>query len=257
LIKKDGETEANFLKLVMGVVTFAVVVTCAPWLYAFYDLPMSSDPGAWGVFGDYIGGVLSTFLSACGFIGVIYTVAMQRKAVSAQMANIKQDKDIRDDEVYSNQALACLDEAIRKITSDGAVYTDRVAWLECARLILTARELAGRIQSHSVNAVYFAAEKIYRSKFSSLLDPGILTESMQPSFFDGVNWDAVMQNKSAEAVEPLSVYVIYSFISWQKGELDILDSIAEEIDVERVSRRYFGARMYLSKKLKPAEAPVV
>lgn len=245
------------MKWVVVIVVFVIFITFAPWLYTFYDLPMSADPGAWGVFGDYIGGILSTFLSALGFIGVIYTVHMQRKAVSAQMAAISQDKEIRDDEVYSNQALSCLDEALRKITREGEVYTDRVAWLECARLVLTARELAGKIQSHSVKTVYIAAERIYRSRFSSLLDPGVLAESMQSSFFEGMNWDSYMRNASTAAVEPLSAYVIYSFLSWQRDEPDILASISGEIDIERVSRRYLGARMYLEKKLKITKKPGV
>lgn len=236
----------KFLKTAVFIIVCVVALTVAPWLIIFHNAPVSTDPAHWGVFGDYLGGVLSTFLSAFGFVGLIYTVIMQRQAVSAQMAAIRQDKEIRDDEVYSGQALACLEEALGKITLvSTTIRRDRLAWLESARLIMTARELSERINSHSVYTVYDAAEKIYRSRFSSLLDPDNNNETMQPAFFGGTDWEAYMAGRVPETIEPRSVYVIYSFLNWQRHESDVLDTVTRDWDMDRISRRHRGARLYL------------
>lgn len=40
---------------------------------------LSSTPGDWGVFGDYVGGLLNPFFSFLAFIGVILTVVLQAR----------------------------------------------------------------------------------------------------------------------------------------------------------------------------------
>jgi hypothetical protein len=53
---------------------------------------LSSDPNDWGVFGDYVGGVLNPFFSFLAFIGVIITVVLQARQldIARQQANFEE-----------------------------------------------------------------------------------------------------------------------------------------------------------------------
>lgn len=221
-------------------------IVLAPWLKWFHASSISADPSDWGVFGDYVGGVLSTIISALGFLGIIATIKTQSEALSTQLSAIVQEKEIRDDEVYSKQSLECLNEAYAKLLSpDGGLYKNRIAWLECARLIVTAQNLADKIRSDSMRYTYKAAEKVIRSKFSTILNPDIHPETMQPSYFCGMDWARWQEGKGQEPIEKASVYIIYKFSSWQSDEPDEMDSIKDTIDFKHINRRYFGARHFL------------
>lgn len=228
------------------VVAACTLVVVAPWLLRFHTSSLSTDPSNWGVFGDYLGGVLSTVISALGFLGIIATIKTQSDTLSTQLSAIVQEKEIRDDEVYSKQSLECLNEAYTKLLSpDGGLYKNRIAWLECARLIVTAQNLAEKIRSDSMRYTYKAAEKVIRSRFSTLLNPDIHPETMQPSYFCEMDWARWQEGKHQEPIEKTSVYIIYKFSSWQSDEPDELDSIEDIIDFNHINKRYFGARQFL------------
>lgn len=221
-------------------------IVLAPWLKWFHASSISTDPSNWGVFGDYVGGVLSTIISALGFLGIIATIKTQSDTLSTQLSAIVQEKEIRDDEVYSKQSLECLNEALEKLKSpiDGKLYRSRLAWLEAARLIVTAQSLAEKIKSDSMMYTYKAAEKVIRSRFSTLLNPDNCPETMQPSYFYHMDWDRWITGQRQEPIHETSAYVIYKFASWQRDTIDELDSV-EKVDFHSVSERYFGARYFL------------
>ncbi|VVN47619.1 hypothetical protein [Pseudomonas fluorescens] len=226
----------------------SVAIVVLPWAYTFYDTPISTNPANWGVFGDYFGGVLSTIVSIFGFIAVIVTIKMQGNGIKAQLASIELDKETRDDEVYSGQALRCLEEALITLNDPetGRVHRDRVAWLQSARLILTAKELADKITSISMHTSYNASEKLIRSRFQSRLDPVSNPETMQPNYFSGPNWDNHFNNRPSDRLEKHSVFTVYKFTSWGRDEVDLIDSIVGNIDIDDISPTYFGASQYLN-----------
>lgn len=236
----------NLILTSASIVAVSIAIVLAPWIMRFSTSSVSTDPSNWGVFGDYFGGVLSTVISALGFIGIIVTIRTQSDTISAQLSGIAQEKEIRDDEVYSKQSLECINEAYTKLLSpDGGLYKNRVAWLECARLIVTAQNLAEKIRSNSMRYTYKAAEKVIRSRFSTLLNPDIYPETMQPSYFYEMDWARWHEGKGQAPIEKASVYVIYKFASWQRDEPDELDSIEDAIDFKHINKRYFGARHFL------------
>lgn len=235
----------NLILTSVAIVAVSTVIVLAPWILRFYTSSVSTDPSNWGVFGDYFGGVLSTVISALGFIGIIATIKTQSDTFSTQLSAIVQEKEIRDDEVYSKQSLECLNEALEKLKSPkGKLYRNRLAWLESARLIVVAQSIAGRIKSDSMKYTYRAAEKVIRSRFSTLLNPDNSPETMQPSYFYHMEWDRWITGQRQESIHETSAYVIYKFASWQRDTIDELDSV-ENIDVNNVSERYLGARQFL------------
>ncbi|WP_455805068.1 hypothetical protein [Pseudomonas fluorescens] len=240
--------DKKFIIGVFSAIAVSVAIVIMPWAYTFYSPTFSKDPASWGVFGDYFGGVLSTIVSICGFVAVIVTIKKQGDGIKAQLASIEQDKETRDDEIYYRQALQCLEEALTILNDpeDGRVHRDRVAWLQSARLILTAKELAKKITSVSMCTTYSASEKLIRSRFQSRLDPVANPETQQPSYFSGPNWDNYVKNRPSHRLEMHSVYIVYKFTSWGRDEVDLIDSIVGNVDTDDISPAYFGAAQYLS-----------
>ncbi|BAV74980.1 hypothetical protein PCAU_2771 [Pseudomonas chlororaphis subsp. aurantiaca] len=246
-IKKETVVGKKVLIAAALSLVVSTLLVLAPWIIRFSGSTFSTDPSNWGVFGDYFGGVLSTVISALGFIGIILTINIQARTISTQLSGITQEKEIRDDEVYSKQSLECLNEAFDKLKSpeSGKLYKNRIAWLESARLIVTAQKLAERIKSDSMQHTYKAAEKVIRSKFSSLLNPDNSPETIQPSYFYEMEWDRWVKNQKQQPIYNISAYVIYQFASWQNDEPDELDSIIDSIDFHNISKRYLGARHFI------------
>lgn len=240
--------DKKFVIVIFSAIAASVAVVIMPWAYTFSSPTFSKDPASWGVFGDYFGGVLSTIVSIFGFVAVIVTIKKQGDGIKAQLASIELDKETRDDEVYYRQALQCLEEALTILNDpeDGRVHRNRVAWLQSARLILTAKELANKITSVSMCTTYSASEKLIRSRFQSRLDPVSNPETQQPSYFSGPNWDSYVNNRPSHRLEMHSVYIVYKFTSWGRDEVDLIDSIVGNVDTDAISPTYFGAAQYLS-----------
>ncbi|AUG01403.1 hypothetical protein CXQ81_12575 [Pseudomonas sp. 09C 129] len=240
--------DKKFIIGVFAAVAVSMAVVIVPWVYTFYHSTFSQDPASWGVFGDYFGGVLSTIISIFGFIAVIVTIKKQGDSIKAQLASIELDKETRDDEIYYRQALQCLEEALATLndSEDGRVRRDRVAWLQSARLILTAKELSDKIISVSMCTTYSASEKLIRSRFQSRLDPISNPETMQPNYFSGPNWDNYVSNRPSHRLEKHSVYIVYKFTSWGRDEVDLIDSIVGNVNIDDISPAYFGAAQYLN-----------
>lgn len=240
--------DKKLIAIILAAVSLSFTIVIAPWIYTFYKPAFSADPAVWGVFGDYFGGVLSTIVSIFGFIAVIITIKKQGDSIKAQLASVELDKETRDDEIYYRQALQCLNEALTTLNDpeDGRLHRNRIAWLQSARLILTAKELANRITSVSMCTTYIASEKLIQSRFQSRLDPITNPETQQPSYFSGPNWDNYVNNRPSHRLEIHSVYIVYKFASWGRNEVDLIDSIVGNVDINDISPAYFAAAQYLS-----------
>ncbi|WP_440062960.1 hypothetical protein ACTACQ_11245 [Pseudomonas syringae] len=232
-----------------------IAIVSVPWVITFYDAPFSSKPEDWGVFGDYFGGVLSTIVSIFGFLALLVTIQIQRNVMSmqvdvleAQWKGIEQDKQTRDDEIYNRQAIQCLEEILTKLANPNTseIVRDRVAWLESARLILSAKELSSRISSESMRTVYSVSENLIRTKLMTILDPKNNPQTSQPHFFDGPYSE--QEIKGSNRLEKRSVYTVYKFASWPSEEHDLIDDIQTDYSIDPINLKYFGATQYLRDK---------
>lgn len=235
--------------LIAIAITVSVALVILPWLAMFYDKPFSTTPADWGVFGDYLGGVLATIISMLGFVAVIITIRVQNEGIKAQLKGLELDQQTRDDEIYKTQAIECLEQAFVRLTIPESSHPvrNRTAWLESARLILTAKELSGRITSESMLTAFHASEKLVRSKFMTLLDQNSCPETKQPQFFTGIN-NSNLHRKASDKLQKHSVYVIYKFASWPRDEHDPIDDVDSDFSLDPISPGHFGASQYLNPK---------
>jgi hypothetical protein len=72
-----------------------LICSLAPLAYYlnFGHLSISDKPENWGVFGDYIGGILNPILSFSAFIGVLITVLLQRSQLQQTQSQLTMTKE--------------------------------------------------------------------------------------------------------------------------------------------------------------------
>lgn len=72
----------KYLTWLLGIGAIAAGVVYSVYIYNFAPgrwFKTSSDPADWGVFGDYVGGMLNPVFSFLAFVGVLITVMLQAK----------------------------------------------------------------------------------------------------------------------------------------------------------------------------------
>jgi hypothetical protein len=214
----------NIAILAIIVIVEALAFTFIPWIWKFYDTPISSDPADWGVFGDYIGGTLATFLAAGSFLGLMASVIHQNQAM-------RKEWQLRDDESYNRQAIVCLERAYNRIMphKGNTPDRDRLAWIDCARFLLSAEDLSSKIESDGFKAMYESERAHWRAQFRDAFDPEgdkFFNSNLAAYFYEG---------PFGEALEPDSVYVIYKFIKWQEDEPDPFSRFNYDWDLSKIN----------------------
>lgn len=211
----------------IALVAVFVVWTLIPWVLHVATPSFSSDGKDWADFGTYVGGVLSPILAGISFVGLLVTIIQQRQATEKQ----KRDAD---SENYFRHAVQSLERAYKAIApkdGDTTPLRSRLAWLTCARLLLSAKDAAKRIAPDSTGLIslYEGEEEYWRHKFYELLQPTHPEGVGYRADFFGAN-TATAEGEIAEQ----SIRVIYEFTDWPKEREDPLRAIprytAAELD---------------------------
>jgi hypothetical protein len=231
------------MKLERNLALVAVAACAMPlllWLWTFWSPTFATEHVKWSEFGSFIGGVLSPLLAFVSFLGLLATINQQRAAATRQ-------KIESDDLNYFNHAAASLERAYETLTANRSAtepVRDRLAWLSCARLLLSASNVSKRISPVSVGllALYEGEEEHWRRRFYELFHPeGALSIGVQSTYFS--------HPTSADGVqiEERSIRVIYEFFTWPEGKEDPIDSVPKYTieELESMSASMSGVREYV------------
>ncbi len=90
IIEKDGHLN---IKLITYLLLFLIFIVIFPYSIKFYRTVLSDDPGNWGEFGDYIGGILNPIFTLINIILLLYL---------AKIVNQKEDQRIIDELKYKD-----------------------------------------------------------------------------------------------------------------------------------------------------------
>jgi len=212
-------TPRKNLEYVLAIV--ALVATAVPlglWSMTFWAPKLSTSDIAWANFGTYVGGVLSPLLAFASFIGLLFTIRQQREAAAKQH---QEDEN----KVYFDHAVACLARAFDSISADGRSpqpVRDRVVWLTCARLILSARDASARIAADAaaLRTLYAGEVEYSRHKFRQLLQP-----DARESFGNERDYFQEDLSDPPMPIDERSARVIYEFMAWPSGAEDPIDLV--------------------------------
>lgn len=222
----------------------ACVIAIAPWIFTFGWQPLSSMPTNWGVFGDYIGGVLSAPLAFAGLVALLATIQQQQAFAQAEQ---NKSNNLR----YFEGAVKCLERAYSTFHPLGvdAPKKDRLVWLTTARWLLAARDLSRQISSTSpaLKTAYGVEEEHFRMLFYGFLDPTAVSGVFSvKEFFEG-NF-----TREGAEIEERSARVILDFIEWPEGKVDAIDQVplytAAEVEAMNISLRGFKAFLHEKKR---------
>jgi hypothetical protein len=232
--------------LFLALLSFAAcAIPLLLWLWTFWSPAFATDQGKWSEFGGFIGGVISPLLAFASFLGLLATLQEQRAAALRQ-------KTETDDLNYFNHATESIErayEALAGANPDGKPVSDRLAWLTCARLLLSAREVAKQISISSVGllALYDGELEHWRRRFYELLNPrGDLRVGTQAIFFSHP------ASNDGVPIEERSIRVIFEFADWPEGKPDPIDSVPKytRIDLDAMKPDMSGVREFIESKLR-------
>lgn len=197
------------------------------WIFHFHHLGLASDSTQWSNFGSYLGGVLSPVLAFLSFIGLLLALETQRKEAS----RLRKESD---DLNYFNHAVKSLERAYEAIAKKHSLeevkggapavepLRDRLAWLTCARLLLSAKAVSEQISNESsgLRALYAGEEEHWRHQFYEMLQGDrVRLQLMHPSYFGNP------ETLEEPQIEERSIRVIFEFTEWPDDKTDPIDDV--------------------------------
>lgn len=198
-------------KMLLYFASVLCLVPLTPWLWTFWAPALSSNASDWANFGTFVGGALSPLLAFASFVGLLLTLNMQRTE--------------SDDLSYFNHAVKSLERSYLSLTDashPGEIKRDRLAWLNCARLLLSAKSVYEKISDKSVGlrVLYDGEEEHWRHQFYELLNAKENAALLQkPSYYgDPVGSEAVL-------LEERSLRVVFEFSNWPESKADPIEKV--------------------------------
>jgi len=190
---------------------------------------------AWKLFLDK----LPDWLVAIGTLGAVWVALWQVFAQRAESTS----------RTYYDQAATALRSAVEdfsgEVLANGRPVNKRRHWLNFARGIGTAQELAARIRTNDLRDIWSRTEHYWRERVYDLLDP--MWDSYPVDYY-GYSAPADLHKNFAFSPgdrEPLSepsLVVVYKWIDWPKGYQDSLDKALKFADAEITKMESFGPR---------------
>jgi hypothetical protein len=232
------------MKLLLPMIGAALIACSIPlglWVFNFNHVGLASSSTEWSNFGSYIGGVLSPFLAFVSFVGLLLAFNTQR----AEAARLKSESD---DLNYFNHAVKSLERAYEAMTKNAtpkvALVPERLAWLTCARLLISAKDVSGRIswKSKGLLALYAGEEEYWRHRFFELFDSeDVRLASRNASYFGGE------KPSSGFRLEERSIKVIFDFFNWEESKQDPIDRIQKytQAELDVMKGNMSGVREYV------------
>ncbi|WP_398493373.1 hypothetical protein [Variovorax sp.] len=236
-------TRAKHLEIgLAAVAAIATLVPLALWAVHVGKPTFSAKASDWADFGTYVGGVLSPLLAFAGYIGLLFTIRQQREAAWKQ----QEDRDGKD---YFNHAVSCLERAFATISANGESRTpvnERLAWLTCARLLLSAQAAANLIakESTGLRTLYEGESEHWRRQFYELFRP-----TSPDSFGNEAVYFLVDRGTPSQPIDERSTRVIYDFISWPPEKEDPIDQVERYSDEEIDKMRRTVGKLGLARAL--------
>ncbi len=210
------------------IAVLACLVPILAWLCTFWSPVFSTENHDWAAFGDFVGGVISPVLAFASFLCLLVTLRHQQQAINFEKISrqeaIDVEKTARDDQKFYEYAVTNLARAHEALLSDDEKKPrrDRVAWLTCARLLLSANDVSHRIseKSEGLRTMYEGESEYWRRQFYILLEPhSPHSIGANRKYFDG---DSPRDGKE---IEERSIRVIYDFVKWPEQVHEPIDSV--------------------------------
>jgi len=182
---------------------------------------------------------LPDWLVAIGTLGAVVVALWQNRAQRAETTS----------RIYYEQAVNVLRRAVEDFEgttlANGRPLNGRRHWLNFARGIGTAQELATKIKTTELREIWKRTEHGWREHVYDLLDP--MLESYPADYYGYSAPSERIKNfaQSPRERTPLSepsLVLVYRWIVWPEGYVDALDKKMKFSDAEIEKMELFGPR---------------
>jgi len=90
----DAASDARWLDQLLFIALGAAVVLIASYAWTFHNLPIDENPGAWGTFGDFMGGLLNPLISLFTLLVAIKVLHLQRQELKMTREELKNANEL-------------------------------------------------------------------------------------------------------------------------------------------------------------------
>jgi Putative phage abortive infection protein len=70
-----------------------VLASICIYVYRFHDFPWGSDPGSWGQFGDFLGGLLNPLVASVALLVLVASYSLQKRELADTRAELKLQRE--------------------------------------------------------------------------------------------------------------------------------------------------------------------
>jgi Putative phage abortive infection protein len=98
----DDNVYKRLSKAPLGLGIFAFCLA-AVYIGKFYSFPWSTEPDAWGTFGDYIGGLLNPLISLFTLVVAVSVWRLNREALDTQKQELKATKEALEEQAKTSE----------------------------------------------------------------------------------------------------------------------------------------------------------
>jgi len=227
--------------ITIAITAFVIMIPIILWTINFYSLPISKVGEDWAYFGNFIGGIITPIIAFCSFMGLLFTIYYQWK-------QLHQEEKWKKNEGHFAHAVSFIERSYEIISNGGKELVpvkSRLAWLTCARFLLTAQKFAEKIDEESIKEKYWDEKEYWSNKFYEFFQ---ITD--QGAFSIDSKYFSKPSSISGDCIEERSIAVIYKFMEWPEGRIDPIESVEKYTDQEIKKMPFWmvGIKEYLSKK---------
>lgn len=182
---------------------------------------------------------LPDWLVAAGTLGAVFVALFQGRA------NVRESAS----RTYFDHALSTLETAVsdftRKTDAHGRPLNDRRHWLNFARAVGTAQQMASRIQTPELRELWKKTEHYWRERTYDVLDT--LWNSFPVDYYGYSDPKEIHKNFATgpgerASLSESSLVFVYRWITWPSDYPDPLTKDAKFTDEELAKMESFGPR---------------
>ena len=211
-----------------------VAIVLGSYIYYFNATPISQDPEAWGLFGDYLGGVLGAIFAFLGFMALLWTVKLQIDTLQLSEETNRMQREYLDRKEKKEEWLCVIQHAEKQINEYLQLKVSKYGRPSgnVAQVINTIRDKVGAIGKNGDREL---ADKLLKEEHFDLstMHLSSLAQLFEALLIYLENYKKYLVEKDEEIIEHyISSYIGYiSGLQWMgvitNHQMKLLDKLRQ------------------------------
>jgi len=124
-LKIDQSKPTRYIIIIAGISIIIIIITFGIYFYQFNGV-LSNNQQIWGVFGDYVGGILNPIFGLAAFLALLFTIIIQSRSLGIAREELEYSKNelelSRKELKNSADALRSQNETLKKQNFEHSLF---------------------------------------------------------------------------------------------------------------------------------------